>query len=140
MKQQIIDRLKKLGAKQKIIIFSALAVILVSGAVMMLKQPERSVASYCKVYKAEKARIAKLPGDTYPSLLFDRQLSDAGEFATSLGRLEQVAPNDIRPDVHTLKTLYQKLKDDPSQFVSVSFAAESVDKNVSTWAETRCDK
>ena len=140
MKQKLSSRLKQLGAKQKFVILVALVIVLVGGAVLILKQPERSVASYCKVYKEEKARVARLPGDTYPSLLFDHPLSDAGEFVISLDKLEKVAPNDIRPNVHTLKTLYQKLRDDPSQLTSVSFAAEPVDKNVSEWTNQRCGK
>jgi len=138
MKQKLFSWLKQLGAKQKFVILFALAIILAGGAVLMLKQPERSVASYCKVYKAEKARIAKLPGDTYPSLLFDHPLSDAGEFVTSLDKLEKVAPNDIKSDARTLKNLYQKLDDDPSQLTSVSFAAEPVDKSVSEWTINHC--
>jgi hypothetical protein len=138
MKQKLTDRLKKLGAKQKIAILVILALIPISGAIFTMTQPTRSVASYCKVYKEEKARVIKLPGETYPSLLFDHQLSDAGEFVTSLNRLEKVAPNDIKPDVSTLKSLYQKLHDDPSQMVSVSFAAEPVDKNVANWTNSNC--
>lgn len=140
MKQKLSGWTKRLGAKQKIAILAALALVIVAGVVLTLSKPERSAASYCKVYRAEKARIAKLPGDTYPSLLFDHPLSDAGEFVASLDRLERVAPNDIRPDVHTLKTLYQKLHDDPSQLTSVSFAAEPVDNSVNEWTAAHCPK
>ena len=138
MKQKLPSWLKDLGAKQKIALLAVLALVIVVGVVLTLSKPERSVASYCKVYKEEKARVAKLPGDTYPSLLFDHPLSDAGEFVTSLDRLEKVAPNDIRPDVHTLKPLYQKLQYDPSQLTSVSFAAEPVDKSASEWTKQNC--
>ena len=138
MKQKLPSWLKDLGAKQKIALLAVLALVIVVGVVLTLSKPERSVASYCKVYKEEKARVAKLPGDTYPSLLFDHPLSDAGEFVTSLDRLEKVAPNDITRDVHTLKPLYQKLQDDPSQLTSVSFAAEPVDKSASEWTKQNC--
>lgn len=113
-------------------------ILVVIVAIIWASAPHPSVAAYCKVYKQEKSRLTKLPGDTYPSVLFDHPLSDAGKFATSLGRLEKVAPNDIRPDVKTLKSLYDKLDKDPSQLVSVSFTAETVDKNVSDWTSAHC--
>lgn len=137
MQQKLTAKLRGLNIKQRLAIAGILVVVLAL-VIIQLIPPQRSVSAYCNAYKTEKARLAKLPGDTYPSLLFDHQLSDAGEFVSSLNRLEDVAPNDIRPDVHTLKTLYQKLKDDPSQFVSVSFAAESVDKSVSGWTHANC--
>lgn len=113
-------------------------ILVVIMAIIWASAPHASVAAYCKVYKQEKTRLAKLPGDTYPSVLFDHPLSDAGEFGASLGRLEKVAPGDIRPDVKTLKSLYAKLHKDPSQLVSVSFTAETVDKNVSDWTKAHC--
>lgn len=121
-------------------ILAALVVLVVSVSISQLTAPKRSVAEYCKVYKQEKARLAKLPGDTYPSLLFDHPLSDAGEFMTSLDKIEEVAPVEVEPEVHTLKALYQKLHDDPSQMTSVSFAAEPVDTNMSKWTTGHCLK
>jgi len=108
--------------------------------VNQMMTPKRSVAEYCKVYKVEKARLARLPGDTYPSLLFDHPLSDVGEFVSSLGKLERSAPNDIRPSVNTLQSLYQKLDSDPSQLTAVSFAAEPVDNNLSKWTASHCSE
>lgn len=130
----------KLKDRRHLTVAAALILIIVAAFfVTQAMTPKRSVAAYCKVYKEEKARLAKLPGDTYPSLLFDHPLSDAGEFATSLDRLEKVAPEDIRSDIGTLKSLYQKLDHDPSQMVSVSFAAESIDKDLNTWTTDHCE-
>lgn len=118
---------------------SILVITLLTVLVTQLATPKRSVAAYCKVYTQEKARISKLPGDTYPSLLFNHQLNDASQFVTSLGRLEKVAPDDIRPNITTLKSLYQKLHDDPSQMVSISFAADPVDTSLSNWTSQHCE-
>ncbi|MBL8031279.1 MAG: hypothetical protein JNK33_03080, partial [Candidatus Doudnabacteria bacterium] len=113
-----------------------IAVVVIAAFYSM--QPKRSVAGYCKVYTQEKARLAKLPGDTYPSELFDDYLSDAGEIATSIGRLEKVAPDEIRPDVTTLNSLYENLDKDPSQLLNVSVAAKPVDNHVSDWTKQNC--
>lgn len=139
MQQKLTTMLRGIKNKQWLVIVGLVAVVVVL-AITQLAQPRRSVAAYCKVYTAEKARIAKLPGDTYPSLLFDHQLSDAGEFVTSLDRLERVAPDDVRSDVRTLKSLYQKLKDDPSQMASVSLAADPVDTNLKNWTRKSCSE
>jgi|GEM_PF-558093 len=100
--------------------------------------PQRSVANYCQTYKVEKARLAKLPGDTWPAGIFNDELNDAGEIAKSVGRLEQVAPNDIRPDVATLRGIYQKIHDDPSQAISASLSGVSAEENVKTWTQKNC--
>ncbi len=141
MYKKLLAKLKALNPKQRAIAAASILIIavLIVLAVTQLVAPKRSVAAYCKVYTQEKARIAKLPGDTYPSLLFDHPQNDASEFAASLGRLEKVAPDDIRPDITTLKSLYEKLHKDPSQMTSISFAAEPVDTSLSKWTSQRCE-
>src|SRR5262245_36625640 len=132
MHNKLPAKLKSLSLRQqaKAVVSILLVAILIIFAIVQLTTPKRSVAAYCKVYTEEKARIAKLPGDTYPSLLFDHPQNDASQFAVSLGRLEKVAPDDIRPDVTTLKSLYEKLHEDPSQMTSISFAADPVDTSL----------
>jgi hypothetical protein len=142
MYKKLLAKLKALNPKQRAIAAASILIIvaLIVLAITQLATPKRSVAAYCKVYTQEKARIAKLPGDTYPSLLFDHPQNDASEFAVSLGRLEKVAPDDIRPDITTLKSLYEKLHKDPSQMTSISFAAEPVDTSLSKWTSQQCSK
>src|SRR5689334_10015659 len=71
-------------------------------------------AAYCQTYKEEKARLAKRPGSSWPSSAFNDEVGDAGEFAVSFGRLESVAPEEIKGDITTLKAVYQKIHDGPS--------------------------
>jgi hypothetical protein len=141
MYKKLLTKLKALNPKQRAIAaaFILIIAVLIVLAITQFATPKRSVAAYCKVYTQEKARISKLPGDTYPSLLFDHPQNDANEFAISLGRLEKVAPDDIRPDITTLKSLYEKLHKDPSQMTSISFAAEPVDTSLSKWTSQRCE-
>jgi hypothetical protein len=51
----------------------------------------------------------------------------------ALGKLERVAPDNIQPDVKTLKQLFEKIDKDPSQAFSASMsglgAEDSVNKN-----------
>jgi hypothetical protein len=101
-------------------------------------QPERSIASYCKVYKEERSRLAKLPGDTYPSGVFQDELSDAGAFADAFSKLEKVAPDEIRPDVKTLQGIYKKMADDPSQAIAASLSGASAEESVKKWTVDQC--
>lgn len=126
--------------KRNIIIIGAvlLVAILLVFLITQLMAPGRSVASYCEVYKEEKARLAKLPGDTWPAGIFNDELSDAGEIAASVGRLEKVAPDEIRSDVATIKSIYQKIHDDPSQAIGASLSGVTAEANVKDWTATKC--
>lgn len=101
---------------------------------------ERSVENYCKVYSQEKERLSKLPGDTYPSGVFNDEISDAGEFAVSLGRLEKVAPDEISKDVEVLRKSYQVTDEDPSKAIAASLNAGSVDRSVKEWTTKNCQQ
>ena len=131
---------KAVDSKRRNIIIGValLVVILLALLITQLMAPSRSVASYCEVYKEEKARLAKLPGDTWPAGIFNDELSDAGEIATSVGRLEKVAPDEIRSDVATIKSIYQKIHDDPSQAIDASLSGVTAEANVKDWTATKC--
>lgn len=99
---------------------------------------QRSVENYCKVYTQEKERLSKLPGSTYPSGVFNDEISDAGEFAISLGRLEKVAPDEISKDVEVLRKSYQATDEDPSKAIAASLNAGSVDRSIKEWTAKNC--
>jgi hypothetical protein len=99
---------------------------------------QRSVENYCKVYTQEKERLSKLPGDTYPSGVFNDEISDAGEFAASLGRLEKVAPDEISKDVEVLRKSYQVTDEDPSKAIAASLNTGSIDRSIKEWTAKNC--
>lgn len=100
--------------------------------------PERSVVSYCQTYKEEKARLAKLPGDSWPSAVFNDKIGDAGEFAASFRKLDKVAPEEIEGDTATLASVYQKIHDDPSQAVSAAMSGGTADTSLKAWTQSHC--
>jgi hypothetical protein len=126
--------------KRNIIMVAVIAVIVIAVilVVQLLNTPQRSVASYCKAYAEEKTRLKSYPGNTYPSGVFNEELSDASQFATSFGRLEKVAPDEIKSDVSTLKSVYQKIHDDPSQALSASLSAAPADDSLKAWTLKHC--
>lgn len=114
------------------------AIVLLVLLIAQLMAPKRSVAAYCQVYKEEKARLAKLPGNTWPSGVFNDAVGDAGEFAASFGKLENVVPEDAHGDVTALKAVYQKIHDDPSQAISASLSGSSADAGLKSWTADHC--
>lgn len=140
MAKTAVDKHKKLDPKKRnIIIGLILVVVFLIFAIVQFMTPHRSVTAYCKIYKEETTRLAALPGTTWPSGVFNDSLSDAGEFAKSFGKLEKVAPDEIRTDVATLKSIYQKIGDDPSQAISASLSGVSAESSVKDWTKSHCD-
>lgn len=141
MYEKKLAKLKALDPKQRAIAAATVLVIVILVMLVLgqLMKPQRSVTAYCKVYTQEKARLSKLPGDAYPSGVFNLSVSNAGEIATSFGRLERVAPDDVRPDVKTLQGLYQKINDDPTQAIAASLNGASVDDSVKAWTHNHCE-
>ncbi len=137
-KEDMSVKRRKLNNSYVVTTVGILTLVILVLIAHQLTAPKRSIANYCKVYKQENARLAKLPGDTWPSSVFDDNVGDAGEFVKSFGRLETVAPNDIKSDVGTLQTLYQKVDDDPSQALSVSLSGIGPEDNVKQWTDARC--
>jgi hypothetical protein len=115
-----------------------LAIVLLLLLITQLTAPKRSVAAYCQTYKEEKARIAKLPGNSWPSGVFNDAVDNAGEFATAFSKLESVAPEEVRGDVATLKSVYQKIDDDPSQAIGASLSGSSADTSLKNWTGKNC--
>lgn len=127
-------------ANRRLIAVSAaiLIIVLIILLIAQLAAPKRSVAAYCQTYKDEKARLAALPGDTWPSGVFNDAVSDAGEFATAFSRLEKVAPDEIRPDVATLQSVYQSIKDNPAGAISASLSGTGAEASVKSWTTEHC--
>ena len=121
------------------ILVTLLGVVLVAVLLFQFMKPERSVASYCKVYKEEDAKLAKAQGDTYAVAVFSHKSSNPADFANAFSKLEQVAPNDIQPDVKTLKQLFQKIDSDPSQSMSASLSGLGAESNVKDWTDSHCN-
>jgi hypothetical protein len=133
-----VNKRSRKQAKIAAIAIVLVGVLLITLVTARLTTPKRSVAAYCQVFETEKARLAKLSGNTYSSVVFNNSVSNAGDYAKSFAKLEKVAPEDVQPDVAALKTIYQKIYDDPSQATSASLSGISAESNVSKWTHTQC--
>jgi hypothetical protein len=119
---------------------AALAVILIVLLVTQLNRPERSVATYCKVYGQEKARLSAMSDNSnpYPSGVFNVSVTDAAQIATSLGKLSPVAPNEIEPMINSLQKLYQDIHDNPSHGIANALNGGSLDDSLKAWTQQHC--
>ena len=135
-----IKQTPKLDKKKKLFAVVALAatLILTVVVILILNTPQRSVASYCSAYKEENNKLASANGTTYGVKVFSHRSSNPADFVAAFSRLEQVAPDEIHADVKTLRQVFQKINDDPSQAISASLSGISAETSVKEWTVTNC--
>jgi len=142
MYRQILMKLKKFDRRKQIVVIGILALViaLVVLLITQLSKPERSVAAYCKVYGREKARLSAMSDDSnpYPSGVFSVSVTDASQIATSLGKLERVAPYEIAPMLGSLQKLYQDIHDNPSHAINNALNGGSLDDSLKEWTQQHC--
>jgi hypothetical protein len=117
-----------------------LVVASVALLVTQLNRPERSVAAYCTVYGQEKTRLSAMSNNSnpYPSGVFNVTVVDAAQIATSLGKLDRVAPTEIEPAVSSLQKLYQDIHDNPSHAITNALNGGSLDDGIKAWTKGQC--
>ncbi len=138
------DKSKAVEHKKRNGVLLAGGVLVVASVALLITQlnrPERSVAAYCNVYGQEKARLSAMSDNSnpYPSGLFNVSVTDAAQIATSLGRLDPVAPKEIEPEVNSLEKLYQDIHDNPSHAISNALNGGSLDDSLKTWTQSHCN-
>lgn len=121
--------------KRRLLIASPILILLL---VLLFSGADHPVQSFCSVYAEEDIRLASLPGDTYPSGVFNENVSDAGEFAKSFARLEEVAPQEIESDVTSLKRIYETIHKDPAQTISAGLSGVQAEEAVVKWIDLNC--
>ena len=141
VKSSTENKAKKLSIPKQGLVVGVIALfVLLALFVNTLGGSERSVEAYCKIYKEENTRLESAPGDSYGALLFDHNSSDPGDFVRAFTRLEEVAPDDIRPDVRTLKQIYETIDEDASKALSAGLSGAAADENVEEWTEANCSE
>lgn len=137
-----IERTKGTLAKNRKPIAIAAGVALLAmvaiPVITTMSRPERSVGAFCSVYKQEDTRLAKSSGDTYSLHPFTHDSNNPHDFVVALSSLDAVAPNDIEPDVKTLKLLFEKIDKDPSQAFSASMSGLGAESNIADWTTQHC--
>ncbi len=133
--QQITTKLKDFQ-RRKIGAILGLGFVIIVIVVLL----ERSVAAYCSAYRQEKTRLNAISNQSnpYPSGLFNVDVTDAGQIATSLGKLDRVAPTQIESEVSSLEKLYQDIHENPAHAISDSLNGGSLDDSLKAWTQRHC--
>lgn len=143
MYKRITAKLKRFDRREQGIALgcTALLVVIVVFLITQTAQPARSVTAYCSVYRQEKSRLSAMSNESnpYPSGLFNVNVTDAGQVAASLGKLDRVAPTQIEPEVSSLQKLYGDIHNNPSNAINDSLNGGSLDDNLKTWTQQHCD-
>lgn len=113
-------------SKHKLILISGLLIIvLLTGAVAFLvMQPERSIASFCNVAKQEKATLT---GDVN----YKKRLE-------AYRRLEAVSPEDIKPDITTIRKGYEDIVKNPSSTLPVGLGMSGAESRRTIYINSTC--
>jgi hypothetical protein len=142
MQKKLLTRLKALTPKQrKNILLSVLIILLFVLIVHQLTEPKPSVAAYCKVYKQETIALGHNGGDTYlysTSIFPNTSGSDASIFIPAFSKLDSVAPKEIEPQVKAMKEVFAKMKNDPTETLSISLNGLPSEMAVTQWTQQHC--
>ena len=112
--------------RQPVFMVAGLTVALIIIFIVVLLTPHPSAKNYCSIYNQENAKITK---QTSPK-----------EMSAIYGKLEHVAPSEVKNDTTTLRKIYQKIDSDPSQSFTASLSGLSAETNIKDWVERNCSK
>lgn len=135
------EQIKPSPAKNRTVIFAVgglLLLVIIILLVSLLTRPARSVEAFCSTCKQENTRLADSQGNTHSVKPFTNSSSNPRDFVAALGKLEQVAPEDIQPDVKTLKQIFEKIDQDPSQALSASMSGLGAESSVDNYTSQHC--
>lgn len=91
---------------------------------IVLTQPERSVASFCRIAKEEKSVLV---GDVN----YEKRLE-------SYKKLEVVSPDDILSDITTIRKGYESIVQNPSNTVSAGLGMAGAENRRTDYINKNC--
>ncbi|MDN5274747.1 MAG: hypothetical protein JWP06_648 [Candidatus Saccharibacteria bacterium] len=115
-------KVSKLNLLVAIGVVAVLACVI--AAFLFLTQPERSAANFCNVAKEQK-----------PTLTSD---VDYQKRLDSYKKLESVSPDDIRPDITTIRKGYEVIVQDPSKTLSAGFGMSGAEGRRTAYINSNC--
>ncbi len=117
-----------------LIIVSMLVLVVIA---IILRTPQRSVAAFCSEINKQN-NILTTSGRKYNLGPVYSSSDDMHAFAQAYGKLDQVAPSDIEPQVRTLKQTAEKIDSDPTQSLTAGLSGLSASTDVQNWVAAHC--
>lgn len=106
------------------LIFSLLVIFVLVIFIILVQQPERSVASFCRVAKEQKSILT---GD----VSYEQRLD-------AYKKLEAVSPDEIQPDITTIRKGYETIIQDPSKALSAGFGMSGAENRRTDFINQNC--
>jgi cytoskeletal protein RodZ len=107
-----------------VVIIAALLLVVIVGLVFMM-QPQRTVANFCQVAKDEKSTLV---GDVN----YEKRLE-------AYKKIESVSPDDIRPDISTIRKGYEEIVKNPSSTLSTGFGMSGAENRRDAYIDSNCN-
>jgi hypothetical protein len=107
-----------------VIIMAALILIAIIIGLFMAMQPQRTVANFCKVAKEEKSTLV---GDVN----YEKRVD-------AYKKLETVSPDDIRPDISTIRKGYEEIVKNPSNTISTGLGMSGAENRRTAYIDANC--
>jgi uncharacterized membrane protein YbaN (DUF454 family) len=103
---------------------AGLILVVVIIAAFLLMQPERSVASFCRVAKEQKVALTS-------NVSYDKQVE-------AYKKLEAVSPDDIRSDITAIRKAYEQIVQNPSNTISAGLGVSGAENRRTDYIAKNC--
>jgi hypothetical protein len=90
----------------------------------LLKQPGRSIANFCQVAKEQKTILID-------DVNYEQRLE-------AYKKLEVVSPDEIKPDITTIRKGYEAIVQDPSSTLSTGFGISGAENRRTDFINQNC--
>jgi len=121
------NRKKSMPLPQKRTLAIIIAVLILLVALVGLffaMQPQRTVANFCMVAKEEKSTLV---GDVN----YEKRLE-------TYKKLEAVSPDDIRPDITTIRKGYEEIVKSPSNTLNTGLGMSGAENRRTSYIDANC--
>jgi hypothetical protein len=111
---------------KKLVIVTAVALFVIAVVIglFLAMQPQRTVANFCKVAKEEKSTLVG-------NVNYEKRLE-------TYKKLEVVSPDDIRPDITTIRKGYEEIVKNPSSTINTGLGMSGAENRRTAFIDANC--
>ena len=123
-KQNHLKNSTLLSKKRTLIVVIAVLLVVAIVGLFIMMQPQRTVANFCRVAKDEKPTLV---GDVN----YEKRLE-------AYKKIESVSPDDIRPDISTIRKGYEEIVKSPSNTISTGLGMSGAENRRDAYIRSNC--
>jgi len=107
-----------------VVIITVILLLVIVTGLFLAMQPQRSIASFCKVAIDEKSTLVG-------NVNYEKRLE-------SYKKLEAVSPEDIRSDITTIRKGYEEIVKSPSNTLSTGLGMSAAESRRTDYINSNC--